>query len=79
MSDIKKEIVVGKESSEVFEAVAELIKAGKKGGVSEMAKQLDDVMKAIEGCGQIPDEVKQKSIYMTAGYGAGLIAEALIV
>lgn len=75
---MKKEIEVGKETSEIFEAVAKLIKAGKKGGVNEMMKELPAVAVAIEGVGELPAEVKQASIYMTAGYGAGLIAEALI-
>lgn len=75
---MKKEIEVGKESAEVFEAVAKLVKAGKKGGVAEMMKELPALAVAIEGVGQIPEEVKQPSIYMTCGYGSGLIAEALI-
>ena len=37
---MKKEIEVGKESAEVFEAIAKLVKAGKKGGVEEMMKEL---------------------------------------
>lgn len=78
MTDIKKEIIVGKEITEATEAIAELIKAYKKGGIAAMHTAFEAVAKGIDGCGQIPDEVKAKSIYMSGSYSTGIILEALV-
>ena len=78
---VKKEVEVTKEASEVFEAMAAIIKDIKaKKPVTEIAvgnfKKLSD---AVEGFEQLDDEVKHKAFYKTAGLGMGDIAESLLV
>lgn len=77
---LKKEVEVTKEASEVFEAMAELIKdiRAKKGVAQLTAENLQGLMKAIDGFDQLDDEVKHKAFYKTAGLGMGEMAEALL-
>lgn len=80
MELIKVELSVGKESKEVFEAVAELIKdfKAKKEWAAIAAENLPLLLKAVEGVSGLPEEIKGKQLGSTIGYGAGLIADALL-
>lgn len=73
-------LVVGKESLEVTESLAELvkdIKAGKDVSVIA-AENLPGLVKAIEGYDKIDDEMKHKSRNATIAYSGYAIAEALM-
>lgn len=75
----KVELEVGKESKDVYDALADLvedIKAGKD--VSAIAAEnLPGVMEAVEGFDQLDDEFKHKSRNATLAYGGYRIADAL--
>lgn len=77
---IKKEVEVTKEASEIFYAMAELIKDIKaKKSVAEIGQEnLSNLFAAVQGFEMLDDEVKHKAFYKTAGLGMGEIAEALI-
>ena len=78
---IKKEIEVTKEASEVFFALAELLKdiMGKKSVAEIGAENLTNLFTAVHGFEQLDDEVKHHAFYKTAGLGLGEIAEALLM
>lgn len=80
MTTVKVEIEIGKESKEVFEAVAEIIKdvKAKKEWGAIAAENLPLLLKAVEGVTELPEEIKGKQLGSTVGYGAGLIADALL-
>lgn len=75
----QKTLVVGKESSEVVDAIGELIsdiKAGKD--VAAIATEnLSNLMEAVKGYEMISLEAKHSSRNATAAYGGFVLAEAL--
>lgn len=80
MELVKVESLVGKETKEVFELVAELIKdvKAKKDWATIGAENLPLLLKAIEGVSALPEEVKSKAVGATVGYGVGLVTDALL-
>ena len=77
---LKKEVEVTKEASEVFFALAELVKDIKaKKSVAEIGQEnLSNLFAAVQGFEMLDDEVKHKAFFKTAGLGLGDIAEALL-
>lgn len=80
MNTVKVELEVGKESKEVFDLVAELIKdiKAKKAYGELAAENFPLLVKAIEGVSDIPAEFKSQYMADTASYGAGSIVKALL-
>ena len=75
---VKVEIEVGKETKEVADVIAELVKdirAGKK--IEALTENLAGVMKAVEGYDMLDDEQKDASRHGTRGYFAMKLSEAL--
>lgn len=72
-------VKVGKETFEVFELVAELIKDIKaKKGVSEIvAENLPGLYKAVENFDQVDDEAKSEVIDETIALGMAKISKAI--
>jgi predicted O-methyltransferase YrrM len=80
-------LVVCKETTEVFEAAAKMIKEAmklKKEGKSYLEigaavgiSSVQDILKAIDGAANIAEELKSANLEETAGYGGALIVDAI--
>lgn len=72
-------IKVGKETTDVLELVADLIKDIKaKKGVSEIAAEnLPGLYKAVEGFDQIDDEMRSEHLEETIALGVAKIVKAI--
>lgn len=76
---VKVEIEVGKESKEVADAIAELVKDVKAGKDVSLiaAENLAGIAQAIEGYQKIGPEQKHDSRHATRGYLGMKVSEAL--
>lgn len=80
MESVKKELVVGKESSEVIDAIAELvrdIRAGKDVAVIA-SENLASLVGAVEGYEKIGGEVSGELRNHTASYLVSQVLDALL-
>ncbi len=79
INKVEKKLMVAKESSEIVDAVAELIKDIKEG--KEIAviatENLPSLMSAIDGYDKLGDEFKSDARNETVAYAGYMIAEAL--
>ncbi len=76
---VEKTLKCGKESSEVFDALRDLvvdIRAGKKVAIIA-AENLPGLMTAIDGYEQLGAEAKHESRTATLGYGVAQIGGAM--
>jgi len=80
MQTVKVEFVVGKESLEVYQFIAELIKdiKAKKDFSILAAENFPLLVKAIEGIGEVTEEQKSQFMLLTNAYGAALIGQAFL-
>lgn len=80
METVKIEIEVCKETKEVFEALAGIVKGIKeKKPVAEIiAAELNDVIKAIEGFQALPEEAKSEQFHDTVAHGVASITKILM-
>lgn len=72
-------VTVGKETTDIFALVAELIKdiRAKKGVAEIAAENLPGLYAAVEGFDQIDDELKSENLEETVALGVAKIVKAI--
>jgi len=81
MAKEKKEIEFSKETDDVLVLLVELVKdiREKKSATQLMGENLQNLINAIGNADQIPDENKDRKIFLqTIGYRTGELADALL-
>lgn len=81
MAKEKKEIEYSKETDDVLVAIVELVKDVRaKKPISQLAgENLQNLINAVGGADQIPDEEKDRKVFLqTIGYRTGELADALL-